>query len=162
METNQYDCIAICRGHTDWIRALCYLGENRMASGSDDKTIKIWSVINVCFNFIWHTYVHLVFQFTCLITLSGHSNWVLSLSALSGDRLASGSRDDTVKIWNLESGVFYGVKGSLAHTLEGHESSVRSITEISPDLIASGSRDKTVKIWRFSNAEVYFLIIFFL
>ncbi|MGK7901848.1 MAG: WD40 repeat domain-containing protein [Hormoscilla sp.] len=56
--------------------------------------------------------------------------------------LASGSNDNTIKIWNLRS-------GRLLRTLTGHSGPVRSVA-ISPDgqLLASGSNDNTIKIWR--------------
>jgi GTPase SAR1 family protein len=54
----------------------------------------------------------------------------------------SGSKDKTVKIWNLETGACVG-------TLEGHNGAVQSVV-IAPDgnLIASlGLKDKTVRLW---------------
>ncbi|WP_375330736.1 pentapeptide repeat-containing protein [Candidatus Tisiphia endosymbiont of Oplodontha viridula] len=65
-----------------------------------------------------------------------------------GNYLASGSDDETVKIWNAEN-------GSLLQTLggdEGHTSFVWCIS-YSPDgkYLASGSNDKTVKIWNAEN-----------
>ncbi|KAF1936747.1 hypothetical protein EJ02DRAFT_328355, partial [Clathrospora elynae] len=54
----------------------------------------------------------------CLQTLEGHSHWVNSV-AFSHDstRLASASRDSTVKIWDASS-------GACLQTLEGHSDSV--------------------------------------
>ena len=78
----------------------------------------------------------------CLQTLEGHSNSVFSV-AFSPDstRLASGSRDDTVKIWDASS-------GACLQTLEGHSDWVNSVA-FSPEStrLASGSDDDTVKIW---------------
>ncbi len=58
-----------------------------------------------------------------------------------GKYLASGSRDTTVKLWNVES------QKEVA-TLQGHSRSVRSVA-FSPDgkYLASGSYDKTIKLW---------------
>jgi WD40 repeat protein len=78
----------------------------------------------------------------CLQTLEGHSNIVSSV-AFSHDsaRLASASRDSTVKIWDASS-------GACLQTLEGHRGAVLSVT-FSHDSarLASASRDSTVKIW---------------
>jgi WD40 repeat protein len=74
-------------------------------------------------------------------TLSGHSEAVLSV-AYSPDsrRLASGSNDRTVKIWDAET-------GALIRTLR-HSERVLSVA-YSPDSrrLASGSSDNTIKIW---------------
>ena len=58
-----------------------------------------------------------------------------------GQLLASGSDDNTVKLWD-------SVTGDLHGTLEDHSDSIQTIA-FSPDgqLLASGSRDKTVKLW---------------
>jgi WD40 repeat protein len=78
----------------------------------------------------------------CLQTLEGHRYCVNSV-AFSPDstRLASGSYDNTVKIWDARS-------GACLHTLEGYGPGVTSVV-FSPDSmrLACGSMDKTVKIW---------------
>ena len=55
-----------------------------LASGSGDKTIKLWDATT----------------HACLATLSGHTGEVNSVSfSPDGKTLASGSRDKTIKLW---------------------------------------------------------------
>ena len=75
--------------------------------------------------------------------IEGHNGTVLSVAfSPDGTRIASGSVDKTVRIWDSESG------NLIAGPLEGHSGPVNSVA-FSPDgtRIASGSRDKTVRIW---------------
>ncbi|MFN6538102.1 MAG: WD40 repeat domain-containing protein [Nostoc sp. EkiNYC01] len=84
-----------------------------------------------------------------LHTLMGHSHIVSSL-AISTDAklLVSGSWDQTIKIWQLET-------GELLHTLKGHRDRVYAIA-LSPDeqIIASGSADRTIKLWHLQTGEL--------
>ena len=74
----------------------------KVASGSDDNTVKLWDVTSG----------------ECLNTLEGHFNHVISVSfSPDGTKVASGSRDRTVKLWDVMS-------GSCLQTLEGHSSLV--------------------------------------
>ncbi len=74
--------------------------------------------------------------------LTGHKNWVKSLAVSpDGAWAASGSRDGTVKIWDVGT-------GECRATLEEHGNEVKSIA-ITPDgkRILSCGRDKSVRIW---------------
>lgn len=85
----------------------------------------------------------------CVGTLTGHSSWVMSLAISSRKQiLASGSLDDTIKVWNLQT-------GNLLRTLPGHLKAVNSLA-ISPDgqLLVSGSDDTTVKIWNLQTGDL--------
>ena len=74
-------------------------------------------------------------------TLEGHSDGVLSVSfSPCGKFLASGSEDNTVKLWSVPDGI--NIKSIAAHA--GNVNSVFC----SPDCatIISASWDKTIKI----------------
>jgi WD40 repeat protein len=75
-------------------------------------------------------------------------DWIHSVALSSdGQTLASGSYDQTVKLWDIES-------GQCLNTLQGHTNWVRSVT-FSPDgrTLASGSSDNTVRLWDVKSGQ---------
>jgi WD40 repeat protein len=81
-----------------------------------------------------------------IITLEGHGSVVLSVTfSPDGKTLASGSGDNTVKLWNSQTGVVLKTLAGLAGNIVGGVTSVA----FSPDgkTLASGSGDNTVKLW---------------
>ena len=81
-------------------------------------------------------------------TLQGHSRGVRSVSfSPDGTKVASGSLDETVKLWHATS-------GECLRTLEGHSSYVMSVSfSLDGTKVASGSWDKTVKLWDVTSGE---------
>jgi WD40 repeat protein len=98
----------------------------RLASASDDGTVKIWDAATGQES----------------LALKGHTDVVYSVSfSADGQRLASASSDKTVKLWDATT-------GQELLTLEGHTEVVRNVS-FSPDgqRLASASHDRTVKVW---------------
>jgi WD40 repeat protein len=101
-----------------------------LASGSLDKTVRLWEVGNG----------------RLVQTLTGHTRLVHSVAfSPDGRLLASGSGrlwwHNTVRLSEVSS-------GALVQTLTGHTRMVHSVA-FSPDgrLLASGSEDKTIRLW---------------
>jgi hypothetical protein len=83
-----------------------------------------------------------------LAVLEGHGATVWSVAfSPDGTRLASGSSDDTVRLWDVAS-------GQETARLEGHGADVNSVA-FSPDgtRLASGGDDDTVRLWDMASGQ---------
>ena len=98
----------------------------RLASGSMDKTVRLWDLTN---RDEWRT-------------LQKHTGWtnVLTFSP-DGKMLASGSTDKTVQLWDTTT-------GEPLATLTGHINGITALA-FSPDgsTLVSGSTDGAIRLW---------------
>jgi len=85
-------------------------------------------------------------NFAGAVQLNGHKESVSSIAWSADGRLASGSWDNTIIIWDLET-------GQPAQTLQGHTDPVISIAWSADGRLASGSRDNTVIIWDLKTGQ---------
>jgi WD40 repeat protein len=115
-----------------------------LASGSEDKTIKLWSLPGGV----------LVNTLPGDITV-GDSGGVYSVAfSPDGRCLASGSYDETIKLWSLPD-------GTLLKTLTGHGLNVTTASAVdalafTPDsgLLISGAWDYTMKLWSLPEGKL--------
>ena len=76
-------------GHSDWVASVAFSPDgSTLASGSADKTVKLWDV---------HTG-------ELLQTLEGHKELLTSVAfSPDGSRLASSSEDKTIRLWDVSA-----------------------------------------------------------
>ena len=109
----------VLEGHTWQVSSLAVGLDGKIYSGSDDRTIRVWSGVDG----------------THLQTLEGHTEGVTSLAVGLDGRIFSGSYDRTIRVWS-------GVDGVCLQTLEGHIGGVFALAVGLDGNIYSGSGDK--------------------
>lgn len=103
-----------------------------IASGSQDRTIKLWNPTDL----------------TLVATLSGHKRGVWKVVFSPIDRcLLSASADRTLRLWSLQD-------YSCIRTFQGHTSSVLCAKFINRGMqILSGAADGVLKLWTIRSGE---------
>ncbi|KAJ7990573.1 hypothetical protein DPEC_G00301790 [Dallia pectoralis] len=130
----KWACGQVFEGHTHYVMQIVInpKDNNQFASGSLDRTVKVWQLGSPTPNF----------------TLEGHEKGVNCVDYYSGgDKpyLISGADDHLVKIWDYQN-------KTCVQTLEGHAQNV-SCVSFHPELpiILTGSEDGTVRVWHSST-----------
>lgn len=132
----QFFIVQSIQAHTQAVTCLIELQNQAMASGSLDRTIKLWGKSKTG-------------QFTLYRTYQGHTDGVLAIREMPELKaLCSCSIDCCVKIWELKS-------SNCVATLKGHTMPIISV-DYSPALqyIFSGGDDTTVRIWNASSHKI--------
>lgn len=98
--------LGTCKGHKRGVWNVRFGRTERvLATGSGDKTIKLWSLED----------------FSCVKTFEGHTNSVLRVDFIdAGMQLVSAGSDGLVKLWNVREEV-------CVATMDNHEDKVRLI-----------------------------------
>ena len=129
------------RGHSSAVNAVAWTPDGkRIASGSNDKTVQIWDAADGS-----HVYTYRGHSFAVIAVVWNPVGWTEILpggqAIPDGKRIASGSQDRTVQVWDAAD-------GSQVYIYRRHSSFVNAVAW-SPDgkRIASGSADKTVRVW---------------
>jgi WD40 repeat protein len=158
--------------HSSEVNTFEWLDKDTLASGSVDKTIKLWSMAtgktkrtiktneNVTCLKLLNTTIHLpaglgngdiniynIKNRNLVSSLKGHTECVVDLVQISDKLLASSSSDKTVRIWNLTT-------NTCKFILTGHTNDVYGLKQLTPSILASGSWDTTIKLWNITSGQL--------
>lgn len=139
-EGARFHCVAIGIGHTHSVGAIALsrLKGSFAVSGSQDCTMKLWSLKSTDKWQEGDQPVRLPVKYTQL----AHNKDINSVDVSPNDKLlVSGSQDKTAKLWQVSDGSLLGV-------FRGHRRGVWSV-KFSPvdQCVATSSGDATVKLW---------------
>jgi len=125
-----FECTQYFEGHQHYVMQIKFnpKDSNTFASGSLDRSIKVWGLGSPVAHY----------------TLEGHERGVNCIDYYpSGDKpyILSGADDRTVKIWDYQT-------KSIVHSFDGHSHNVCAVLfHPKLPLIASASEDGTVRLW---------------
>lgn len=89
-------------------------------------------------NWVYFAFIRVLIIRKCEQILRGHTSTVRCIQSAGYRAVVSGSRDTTLRVWDLDKGVSTKV-------LVGHSSSVRCLA-VHGDLVVSGSYDYTAMV----------------
>lgn len=127
-DIESHKLLRVFDGHTDEITSVMFAGDNRLVSGSWDKTARVWDT-----------------ETGENLAVLQHDDWVREVTC-HGDLIATACKDMSVRLWELN--------GEARGLIYAHDGGADSVG-FSPDgsLLASGGRDNLVKLWRVGDLQ---------
>ena len=127
-----YEIVITLSEHKNAVTSILQFHDEKLITGSKDKTIRIWDINEN--------------SFRCTQIIEDHKEGVHCLcDLLVGIRFASGSEDKTIRIWEESNGLFKQVK-----ILSDHKSRVRALVQTDNGFLISGS-DKVIIIYKLKD-----------
>ena len=123
-------CSKTFEGHDEFVNCIELLTNNRIASGSNDKTVKVWSIRTG----------------NCLATLTDHTMGVNCVKYLAINKIISCSNDKKIKVWDLKT-------NACIRTLKGHSKPINCLELMSSSKIVSASTDGVIKTWDMDSGD---------
>jgi WD40 repeat protein len=177
-DVNQKFCYRTIQAHPKKVNCVLQFDDSYILTGSNDKTIKCWSLDNINSNKPVREY-------------KGHTETIRCLLKYDENTFISGSSDHTIRTWNInDEESIYKYKGAtcfvvqvieveknnlwasgtgdgniffwnfnnkdepLLFTLEGHNYTVWCLVKLLiPNIIASGSGDSTIRLWDYKTKK---------
>ncbi|XP_063983988.1 lissencephaly-1 homolog [Diachasmimorpha longicaudata] len=143
-------CVKTLTGHREWVRMarVSPCGE-LIASCSNDQTVRVWHMVSKETKVELRDHEHVV---ECIAWAPDSARATINAAAGADNKgahegpfLASGSRDKTIRVWDVGAGV-------CLFTLHGHDNWVRGIVfHPGGKFIVSVSDDKTLRVWDTRN-----------
>jgi WD40 repeat protein len=114
------------------VRALAFSADgSRLASAGDDRTVNVWDAAGG----------------QLLTSLPEQSGKVRAIAFCDERRLAVGSTDNSIRVWNLETQL-------EEQLLDGHVGSVTSLAfNPTTGTLTSGSFDTSVRVWNVLSSQ---------
>lgn len=172
----------VLSGHSDWVETLAFSPDGEwLASGSMDKSVRVWrsedwnaapqvleteaEVITLAFSpdnqhlavgVDTETWIYDLNALSAApLKLKDHTNFISALAfSPDGNKLASGSWDNTIHLWNTQ-------KWDAAPViLQGHADQINGLAFSSDGKwLASASADQTARLWSLSRLEATPLVL---
>jgi len=124
---------ATLKGHKQRVRALATLGRRLMSAGND-KQVRVWNMDS----------------HYCEQVLEGHQNWVRCLAVHDDTNLVSGSRDKTVKVWEVGTWKLVGTFDASAD--------VYSVAA-GAGFAYGGCADYKIRVWNLQTMQKSYMLI---
>lgn len=144
-------CVKTFTGHREWVRMVRPNQDGTLiASCSNDQTVRVWVVATKECKAELREHEHVV---ECISwapessysSISEATGSETKKSGKPGPFLLSGSRDKTIKMWDVSTGM-------CLMTLVGHDNWVRGVLFHSGGkFILSCADDKTLRVWDYKN-----------
>jgi WD40 repeat protein/serine/threonine protein kinase len=114
------------KGHGDSVSSLAFSKDGRLATGSEDRTIKIWRLATGRDE----------------MTIRGHTRPINGMAfSPDGRNVVSSSADNTIRVWDV-------THPQEAQCLTGHTADVNSVAfSVNGEFLATGSDDESVCLW---------------
>ena len=167
-------------GHTQVVRSVVFMGDTNLVSGGDDETLRAWNLrteeqlwranvggqvfaVAIPLHQPFYTAYGGVYDYNIRLRYTPNGNWRGRITGHSetvrglafkpeNHHLASGSEDNTIKIWNTDN----NANLQLMRTLRGHTDSVLSVAwNHDGSVLASSGADGTVRLWNPTNGINY-------
>jgi|GEM_PF-4779207 len=137
----------ILDGHTSSVQNVALSGDFAIST-SADNTLKVWNwrgTDTTLDDLISVETTPEVKIIAPLLTMEGHTDIAYSV-ALSGNFAISASKDNTISVWDWQT-------GELIRSLEGHTGTVRSVA-LAGNFAISTSDDTTMRVWNWQSGEL--------
>ncbi|KAI9209317.1 putative platelet-activating factor acetylhydrolase ib alpha subunit, partial [Polychytrium aggregatum] len=151
-ETSSGYCTRTLTGHEDWVRSVVSSEDGRLiATCANDQTARVWDFATGETKIELRGHEHVVecvlfvptTAYPYIRELVGAADVSKSKDeqAVPGQYVITGSRDKSIKIWDVAT-------GQCLHTLVGHDNWVRGLSmHPTGKFLLSISDDKTLRVW---------------